>query len=538
MEKRMNLFAMVVLLAGCLMPVAFVQAASTASGSSIDALSIYSLQVNPNPVFAGSNVTINLQLYDSYTSTLQNINLELEGSYPIMNFSPTNPYLISSIGQGLYGGSDTYFTYKIRIPENTPSGNYTLDLVASYQTVETVSGQSTTVTGTSVMPITFYVHGTPQLSVNPSVSGITPGQTSQISMDVMNSGYGTARNITIYALNASNFSTVGTKVFSLGSLAAGQSASLEADYLVGSHILNGTYSLPLRAVYYSDEGQRYESTINQSISVRIQNPNIVVTILSADPQTLYSGYNQSLLLNIQNIGLGNANNVTVDTSSGSGINLLSSIHDFFIGSLAAGQSQTETLLISAGNYTGGQSSINADISYYSDNYHFLFSKHQAINVSIAPSSIFEISGGSYTVVPGDTSVPIRFTITNNGNVEAQQVQLSFQSSYPVTPVTSSAYIQSLMPGQSANMTFLVSIDSHGTAGSYPVTIYESWRQPNGAVQQSYTGSNNYYLSVSQSAGGSGAITYVIYAVVIVAIVLVAYRRLSKRGAKKKTPKAL
>jgi len=516
-------------------------ATSATSSSTVDALSIYSLQVSPNPIFAGSNVSINLQLYDSYTSQLQNVNLELEGSYPILNVSPSNPYLISSIGQGLYGGINSYFAYSIKIPENTPSGNYTLDLVAQYQTVQTTAGVSTQVTGTSVMPITFYVHGTPSISINPTVTRISPGNVSAVTLSVMNSGYGTARNITVSILNSSNFSASGTRRFSIGSLAAGASASLTATYLVNSHITNGTYEIPVYVAYQSDQGSWYNQTINQSIAVRIQNPNIVASIVSANPSTLYSGYNQSLVISIQNRGYGNANNVSVTLAPKQGVSVLSSVRSFFIGSLPAGQSATETVLVTANNYTGGAASLNAAISYYTSNYQREFSKNQSLNLSVAQSAIFQIGNGRYRLLAGATTVPVNFTITNTGDVDAQQLQLSFQSSYPLTPVSGSGYIQNLEPGQSENVSFLVSIDSHGAPGTYPITIYETWRQPDGAAQQSYTGSSSYYATVSSaSSGGLGSGTTAIIAVVVIVIIaVVVYRRMSKRNAsKKKTPKAL
>ncbi len=540
MRKQTYLCLLLSVAAVILSPaLAATSSALSASGSTVDALSIYSLQVNPNPISAGSNITISLQIYDSYTATLQNVNLELDGSYPILNVSPSNPYLISSIGQGLYGGLNSYLTYQIKIPKDTPSGNYTLDLVAQYQTSQTTSGIDTTVTGTSIMPITFYVHGLPRISINPSVSRIIPGNGSAVLLSVMNSGYGTARNVTVTLLNGSEFSPTGTKQFSIGSLPSGASSSLEATYLVNSHITNGTYSLPVYVAYSSDQGTAYNQTINQTIEARIQNPDIVTSILAANPAALYSGYNQSLTLDIQNIGYGNANNISVLVTPLSGVSILSSVRRFFIGSLSPGQSQTETVLVAASNYSGAGASINSEMSYYSSNYQDQFSKNQILNLSVAQSSIFEIGNASYGIMPGDTSVPINLTVTNTGNVDAQQVQLSFQSSYPITPVSSSAYIQNLAPGQSAKVSFLVSSDSNGAPGDYPITIYETWRQPNGAAQQIYSGSNNYYAKVSSASSGNGsAITYAAMAAVVIVAAFLVYRQMGRSKARKKTPKAL
>lgn len=517
-------------------------AASIASPSSgIDALSIYSLQINPNPIYAGDNVTINLQLYDSYYSTLDNINLELEGSYPILNVSPSNPYLLSSAGPGLYGGSSSYFTYTIHIPKTTPSGNYTLDLVANYQTVQTVSGTSTTVTGSSVMPIDFYVHGNPRISLNPSTSGAIPGQQSSIMFDVINSGYGKAKNITISLVNTTEFSVVGAKTFFIGSLPIEGTSEITATYLANDHIANGTYYLPVRVIYQSSEGVQYNQTINQAINVKVQNPNVVLSVLSANPSALYTGYNQSLTINVENIGYGNAKNVSIALFPTNGISILSSVNNFFIGNLAPGQSTTESVLVASGSHISGNAGLNAEIGYYSANYRNKFYKNQTMNITIAPSAIFSIGSSNYEITAGQTTVPITFTITNTGTISAEELQLNFQSTYPITPVSGSGYIQELGPGQTTNVTFMVSVDSRGAAGNYPVTIYETWRQPNGAIQQTYSGSNSYYAVVGNSAGnsGSGYENYAIVIAVIAVIAFVLYRRVLKpRFAKKKVPKAL
>ncbi len=532
MKNKRYIFVLLCLAAAIQVPL---YATSSTTASSLDALSLYSLRVSPNPIFAGSNIIISLQLYNSYTSTLQNVNLELEGSYPILNVSPSNPYLISSIGQGLYGGTYSFFRYDISIPKTAESGNYTLDLVATYQTVETVSGTSTTVTGTSVMPIAFYVHGIPSISISPSASQISPGKSSSVTLDVMNSGYGTARNMSLEILNTSEFSVTGTEMFSIGSLSPGGSESLSAEYIASRYIRNGTYALPVRVGYYSDQGTLYNQTINQMISVRVQNPNVVVFIGGATPQTLYSGYNQSLSIDVENIGLGDAKNVSVEILPGNGTSILSSVKSFFIANLSAGQSEEENLLVAANNSIEN-ASLRASIDYYSENYQAHFSKNQSLGLNIAQSSIFRISGGSYSLKPGATSVPVNYTITNTGNIDAQQIQLSFQSSYPITPIVSSAYIPGLKPGQSAHVTFVVSIDSHGVEGSYPVTIYESWRQPNGAVQQSYAGSNNYYAEVGSVSSGTGGSSIYIAAAILIVAAFLAYRFRSR--SKKKVPKAL
>ena len=90
-KKILWMFAMFMVLAGA------VGAQSVLDNS----LSLHNVSVYPNPVLAGGNVTIRFQLYDSYGSFVQTINLQAEGSYPLLNVSPSNTTDISEVNPGV-----------------------------------------------------------------------------------------------------------------------------------------------------------------------------------------------------------------------------------------------------------------------------------------------------------------------------------------------------------------------------------------------------------------------------------------------------
>ena len=104
---------------------------------------------------------------------------------------------------------------------------------------------------------------------------------------------------------------------------------------------------------------------------------------------------------------------------------------------------------------------------------------------MAPAAQFTIGSANSGVKVGATDVPVQLRITNNGTSAADQLQLSLQTTYPVTPIASTAYVSDLQPGSSTNVTFLISVDTAGVPGNYPVTLYEQWKQPNGATNQQF-----------------------------------------------------
>lgn len=397
------MFAAVVMLSGA------VGAASQLDNS----LSLINVSVSPNPVVAGGAATIRFQLYNSYGSFVQTVNLQASGSYPIINVSPARTTDIAQVNPGV---NKPYYNYTFTIPATTPSGIYKIFFNASYFGLG-----ATEVTASSSMPVSFYVQNNPAIKV----------------------------------------------------------------------VLSGT-----------------------------------------SPAALYSGYNQTVTLEIENIGYGTARNVSVNVGANPGVSLLSSVNNFFISNLTQGQTVDETLLVTAQNV--GSASLFANIAYSSSNLAQGFTSTQTMTLSVAPSAEFSISSQGYSLGPGATDVPVKFTITNTGTSAANQVQLSMQSTYPITPVASTAYIASLPAGASTNVTFLVSADSQGVPGNYPVTIYEQWKQPNGAVNQQFSGSDNYFVNVGSQTSTTTLIIAVILIVVIAGVVVYRMRsRFAQKPAKKK-----
>ena len=281
---------------------------------------------------------------------------------------------------------------------------------------------------------------------------------------------------------------------------------------------SGTYTIYFNATYQGliSTGEVVGAS-HIPVSFFVHNkPAIELVASNPQPPALYAGYNQTIDIGVENTGYGAARNVTVSVSAGPGASILSSVRSFFISNLTQGQAVEEPVLVSAKSASGVQ--LLADITYYSSNFDQRFRSSQSMNLSVAPAAQFSIASQQAGVAPGATDTPLRLTIANTGTSEASQVQLSLQSSYPITPVASTAYIADLPVGASENFTFLVSADSQGVPGNYPVTVYEQWKQPDGAVNQQFSGSNNYYVSVGGAGGGSGLIELAAAVVVIVAVV--------------------
>lgn len=516
-----------------------VATAQSVNSAANGALSLVGLTISPQSVVAGENMTIEFQLYNSYSSALYNVNLQLSAENPIINVSPSSSSLIYAIGVGQYGGGAGYsnFVYTVHIPSTLHAGEYTIDVIANYQTSQPNSyGGTTTLPAESEVPINIYVYGTPSIKLSASPqSSISPGQAMSIPVSAVNVGTDIANNVTVNLHSTQYFKVFGTTDFSLGSINPDSSATFDASVQPSLDIVNGTYPINATITYLTQSGNYVKVNTSMELSTLINSPDIVASIVSANPTNLYSGGNQTLTIQVQNTGLGTAKNLSVRFLNGPGINV-GSTSEFFISSLSPKNSTTETVYISANRTSNSNTSFSLPVSlkYDSSNYQGNFVVLQNIPINLQKSAVFQITNVTGNIQAGVAYKPVTFLIKNIGNEPADQITLSLQTTFPITPVNPNLYIDSLAPGQSTNATFYVGVDPSGNAGSYPVSIFEQWRQPNGAVSQVFSGSNGYYAQVGSSSSPiSSYLTYAVVAVVvIVAAVFIMRRRMS---ATKKKP---
>ena len=552
--SKVLVMAMSAFMAMLLVQAAYAQSVNSGSTggapSGSGALSLQALTLSPQYVVAGENVTLSFQLFNSYSGTLNNVNLQLEASNPLLNVSPSDTNLIGVIGSGIYGGSGfDIYTYKFHIPSTLQSGIYTIDVVATYETSVSNGVTSYDTPGESVMPINIYVHGRPDIGFSIASSAqLVPNSEVQFEVDAHNSGTGTAYNVTATIDNSTYFKPSGNKELVIGTMSPESSYSSTASVFIASNITNGTHSLKMTLNYQDENGTYMHVNTSVPIEMLLNSPDVIATIQSAQPSQLYIGSNQSVDISVENVGSGTARNVSVSFRSGSGAIVGSSASSFFISSLQPGQSMPETITVSSNQSDpSAVARVYAALSYKNANYESNYSKVVPMNLSVFPSAVFNITSVQGSLQPGSTYRPVTYTIKNVGNEPASQISLSLQSIYPITPISGNAYIESLAPNQSATVTFYVDVDSNGADGSYPATVYEEWRQPNGAISQQFSGSNSYYMAVggkqyapsgtpssSSAPNYSGYIYAAIVVIVVVVLAFIATNMRSKRSSAAKS----
>ncbi|MGC8669546.1 MAG: COG1361 S-layer family protein [Candidatus Micrarchaeia archaeon] len=513
-----------------------ISGAQAVANAADGALSLVNVGIYPQPVVSGSNINITFQLYNSYSGNLKNVNLQLVSQNQLINVSPAYTYLINVIGTGLYGGIGyNRFVYTFHIPSTLPSGEYTIDVLATYETTQTEGTSSIDVPAQSEMPISFYVYGPANIDLSASPVEITPGQNFNLNVVATNGGSGPAQNISIAVNSTGFFRVIGPSKFNIGNLPASGENQFAVMLLPSQNISGGTYKINMTVSYTNQFGAIITRNESILLNVAIEKPNVVAVVSSAYPQMLYAGGNQTLQFEIENTGEGLAKNVTVSFYNTSDLSL-GSISSFFISQLPPGASVPEQLYVSANrNLNGSIYYLPIKISYESSNYKNATAILKYIPLQLQNIADFNITSEEGILNPGASYAPLTFHIKNIGNEDAQQVSFSLQTVYPITPITPNVYINNIAPGQEVNATFYVSIDTQAKSGAYPVAIYEQWRQSNGGLTQEFSASENYFASVSSNAGSeyNSLANSIIVIIVIAAMVFYGYKRaISKKKAKK------
>ncbi len=522
---------------------AFVQFLANAQSSALSnangALSLSNIGISNQPVVAGNNISVTFQLFNSYSQELTNVNIYLEAQNPLINISPSSSYLINAIGEGLYGGSSfNHFIYKFHIPSTIQPGEYVINVIATYETSN--NNGVTNVVGSSEMPITLYVYGNPDINVSASSIILLPDQNIPITLDIANIGTDIARNVTVKLLNSSIFNVVNSNEYALGTVAQQQTEPVQFTVQTNNNITNSTYFLNLQVNYTTQYNANKSKIIKIPLHLVVNSPNIVASISSADPSQVFSGSNQSLNVNFQNIGLGEAKNISIKFLSTNSITL-GNPSAFFIAQLMpdnidqAQSQEIESIFVQINNQSALNYTIPVIVNYTNANYRSSITKKFLLNVSLEPKAVFNILSINDSIVPGQSYAPITMQVKNTGNEPAQHISFTLQTIYPISPVNTNQYVSQLNPGQTKNITFYVSADTNGNPGNYPVTLYEQWTQQNTPQNQQLSSSNNYYAVVKQtqkpsSSSSNELIKYI--AIGVIAIGIIAFA-LNKRKALKK-----
>lgn len=407
----------------------------------------------------------------------------------------------------------------VNVSDKAVSGVYSLPISVKYITFSGASYVAKNFTYTAELPITTFSSlqvysvywGSGNLLAYPGAVDLP------LTLVVRNAGSNIAYNATVsFKVNNPFTSTSGNSQITqfIGPLPAGSSVPLEIYLNVNKSASLGYY--PLNVTLNWNSGISSVQTVYVPV---LGSPSIKVQGYSLNPPQIFPGTQDAeLYISIVNSGNVSASNVNVNISAASPLSLISP-STTTVGIMPPGTPVQLTYLVSVGDQASSPSTaaLNVCITYNGNRV------KTPISLPISPKASLNVSPDHVALSQGASDVNIYYTLKNNGNITAKNVQAQL-----ILPNTISGntydYVGDIPPGSSATATFSLDVSSSAPTGTYSATMETTWQQ-NNAPGQELSSRIPITYSVQQSFANE-LLDYIlsppaVYALLIVAIVIVA-----------------
>ncbi|MFH1448696.1 MAG: COG1361 S-layer family protein [Candidatus Micrarchaeota archaeon] len=436
---------------------------------------------SPTEIYAGDDVNLSLKLYNIYDYTANDVLIQLVGSYPLVEVSPTQAHKMNSIPSGINQPGLEPIVFRLHVDPNAAAGTYGVSIVATYSSViETKLPNGATSTLATVrsdtMPISIRVRGAPHLSASVLSQGVEPGVKSTITFSIINEGTDTAKSASISLGSTDTFEILGTPATSVGDIEQGMSIQVSFSLRADENALSEKHELPITLKYRNKYGKEFEYSMNVPITVSVYEPLLEMSVSDMTDRPR-AGDDAAILLEIRNRGDGLAKNARIEVAGFGPIEVKWPTDNISLGDIPAGAMRAATVKVKVRDGAIEQAvSLPARVSYWNSNKQELYDIRDYLPVELERSANFVIPDSKSELRPGDMWGQVTFTIKNSGNAPAKEVKATLNTQYPIIPSGKEQYLDMLAPGENATISFHVDIDSDAVPQEYPIDIYFQWKE--------------------------------------------------------------
>ncbi|MFB6194738.1 MAG: COG1361 S-layer family protein [Haloplanus sp.] len=362
------------------------------------------------------------------------------------------------------------------------------------------------------------VTGNPDLSYSVADNTFQSNQDVTLSVAVTNNGriedggvgrfeeqVQTARSVELNILESRIAAPIDvqTGTVTTGSLGPGGAATFDFDLEIGN-AKPGTYTIPVEVTYHHARAILYDETSTGpsnieyvwlerdrtvELQIRIQE-RAEFEIVSEGSNELFAGDTGSLAFTIKNTGTRTASNATVQLGSrASGLFFGSASNpaaetSVFVQSLTPGETQRVSVQVGAtSDISAGTYPINTVVSYRDQNDIGRRSDTLTTGVTVLPERSFAIENLSTENFRVDESeAKVRGRIVNTGPGTARNAVVRMRESGTVIPTNGETAVGTLDPGESAPVSFTVSIPSEAEPGTNSIAFDVEYENREGKVR--------------------------------------------------------
>jgi hypothetical protein len=435
------------------------------------------------------NLPLSITFLNLGPNIVSNVNITFKAAYPLVPLSGESAS-ISQYVPAMAAGSSIPLIGYYSLASNATQGVYNETITVSYfngiQTVSQNLSVNIAVLGPN-LPQTFQTSALWGSAQSPILAA--PNSTGlPLLVSVVNSGPNAVYNVT--ATLEPSFPLTGItgqsdpSIF-VPALLAGSTLPLLGYFDVSAEAVQGIYNQTL-LVTYSNGNQTFTQDLNVGVPI-LGMPEMQISYFDYTPILIYPGYPEAQLqVVLINTGTSSASGVTATLSTSYPVSpLYPGSETKSIGYMPVGTPVPIIFPLAIANTTGQANTTLSLVVNFSGSQSAAF----CIPFTENPKADLEITSiTSPTISIGDGSDYMIFTIENTGTAAAEFATVTFvpsnvfQPSIPssTSPLLATTYLNTtvgtILPGQSVNVTYVISVSSDVSPGTYPLTLAASWSQ--------------------------------------------------------------
>ncbi|VVB57287.1 NPCBM-associated, NEW3 domain of alpha-galactosidase [uncultured archaeon] len=239
---------------------------------------------------------------------------------------------------------------------------------------------------------------------------------------------------------------------------------------------SGTYPVSVSTVY---EKRFAKFTEANTVNVRVGgSPAFTAAVTSSSPVDVYAGDTAQVTVTFQNTGPTLVSSARSQASS-SGVETKWSSQDQTLGSIAARGSASAVFAIEAPkDLAPGDYPLRIHLDYTGEDRQNGSADFRFM-VPVKPKADFAASYSSQAVLRAGAAQDTGILLTNTGSQEARKLKVRIRPLFPFSTDGTVRYVDSLMPGQSVNLSYTITVDKDATSGSQLTGLAMDFEDPQG-----------------------------------------------------------
>jgi hypothetical protein len=191
-------------------------------------------------------------------------------------------------------------------------------------------------------------------------------------------------------------------------------------------------------------------------------------VTSASPIDIYPGDSSQVTVTFDNLG---SNMVTSARALAftRGLEAKWAGSDQYIGSIAGHASGKAVFTLEAPkNLKSGNYPLEVRLEYVSSNKSNGWQEF-SFTVPVKPKAEFSAEPANGALLPGQKK-EVQLQLANTGTDEARKLQVRIKPLFPFSTDGTVRYVESLQPGEAANLTYLITVDKEAMAGGQLLSL--------------------------------------------------------------------